>query len=241
MASWSAKQLGMACSTSPWPRIKLTIYCLAQEMTSVYLLQHLKTRNLRHFICPLTIPRPNMDPLSWPDLITLQKDVNWHFLDLLCSISNTLILIISLFTFSWPVCVRFCGLSASASSVPRVARCQHSVTKALPVAPTTQAHTSRKVMRGREFKNQRTHSHFLSFIFSLIHTQSLTLIVRPLCSYAKNTQMCANMAESSELESGVLGCIPDQNCLGQSFQRRAHVNYNHRAWGGHQSCVSSSL
>lgn len=49
-ASWRAKRLEMACLTSLWPRIKLTIYCLAQEMTSVYILHQ-----LGHFLSKLEI------------------------------------------------------------------------------------------------------------------------------------------------------------------------------------------
>lgn len=40
-ASWRAKWLGMTCLTSLWPRIKHTIYCLAQEMTSLDGLQQM--------------------------------------------------------------------------------------------------------------------------------------------------------------------------------------------------------
>lgn len=113
-----------------------------------------------------------------------------------------LVLIISLFTFPWPVCASLCvcGLSTSASSVPGVARCQHSVTKVLPLTPVTQKqiHTGRKVTRGKEFKIS---SHILTFCHSFsLSTHPYCLSSALLHTY---THTHTNIPEPSKLESKV--------------------------------------
>lgn len=164
-------------------------------MTSVFILHQLRhffqTRHFWYFICPLTIPQPNTDPFSWNDLITFPKEVViWSFLNFPHSVSNfphsPLWFLLSPFCdLCVHVCV--CGQFSSATSVPRVARRQHTITKVLPFTPAThkQTHSGRKAMRaGRVFKIS---AHILTFCQTFSLSLSSAHIHSPLlsvfCSY----------------------------------------------------------